>query len=82
MNTKQLDLDTKSKKEDIDIEKIFPFKNNFASIEKLEEDIIRKMCPLCGVMKDLSYTKTNSGYTQKICEECAIKYVKWWKDRE
>ena len=81
MNTKQLDLDRKVEAENIDVEKVFPFKNNFASIEKLEEDIIRKICPLCGIMKDLEYAKTNSGYIQKICEECAIKYVKWWKDR-
>ena len=82
MNTKQLDLDTKSKKEDIDTEKMFPFKNEFASIEKLEEDIIRKICPLCGAMKDLEFAKTNSGYIQRICLECAVKYVKWWEDRE
>lgn len=82
MNTKQLDLDVKVETENIDIGKTFPFKNGFASIEKLEDDVIRKICPLCGTMRDLEYAKTNSGYIQKICEECAIKYVKWWKDRE
>ena len=81
MNTKQLDLDRKVEIKNIDIEKAFPFKNEFASIEKLEEDIIRKICPLCGIIKDLEYAKINSGYIQKICEECAIKYVKWWKDK-
>ena len=80
MKTQQLDLDTKIKIE-IDIEKVFPFKNKFVKIEKLEEDVIRKICPLCGIIKDLEYAKTNSGYTQKICEECSVKYVKWWKDR-
>ena len=81
MNTKQLDLDEKIETENIDIEKMFPFENEFAKIEKLEEDVIRKICPLCGLMKDLEYVKTNSGYVQKICEECAVKYVKSWNDK-
>lgn len=83
MNTKQLDLDVKT---DIEtkvenMEELFPFENKFAKVEKLEEEVIRKVCPLCGLMKDLEYAKTNSGYIQKICKECAIKYVKWWNDK-
>ena len=79
MKTQQLDLDVNNNN---NTESLFPFENKFAKIEKLEEDVIRKICPLCGVMKDLTYTKNNSGYNQKICEECAIKYVRWWRNRE
>lgn len=78
MRTQQLDLDVENNN---NIEDLFPFENNIAKIERLEEDIIRKTCPLCGIMKDLAYVKTNSGYIQKICLQCAIKYVKWWKDK-
>lgn len=82
MKTQQLDLDAKLSRENIDIENLFPFENKFVKIENLEEeDIIRRICPLCGVMNDLLYIKTNSGYNQKICEKCAIKYVNWWSDK-
>lgn len=75
MKTKQLDF------EENNIKDLLPFENKFAKVEKLEEETIRKVCPLCGLMKDLEYAKTNSGYVQKICEECAIKYVRWWNDK-
>ena len=82
MKTQQLDLDAENNNNnEKNTEDLFPFENKFAKIEKLEEDVIRKICPLCGIIKDLEYAKTNSGYTQKVCEQCAVKYVKWWRDK-
>ena len=85
MRTQQLSLDTKisNKNKNNNIKVVFPFKNKFASIEKLDEEgIISGICPLCGLMMDLVYTKVNSGYIQKICAQCAIKYVSWWSNRK
>lgn len=55
----------------------FPFKNSFAEIEEVaEEERITKRCPLCGNIKELTYTKENDGFVTLICRSCAIGYVK------
>lgn len=78
MNTQKICLDTKNNSSSI--EGLFPFENKFVEIEKIEVNITRKTCPLCGFIKDLEYTKINNGFIQKICTQCAIKYVKSLKN--
>ena len=50
------------------------FENIWTSVMPIEpqEDV----CSLCGKVKALAYEKNNQGYTMRICEVCAIAYMK------